>query len=248
MKTSIAILFAMLLSGLATQASAGRLATLSVINQNTGERLPIWRHEGRNYIAGNPGDRYAIEVKNQTGARVLSVISVDGVNVISGATASTSQPGYVLDAWQPIEIKGWRKNMDEVAAFYFTRLSDSYAGRTGRPENVGVIGVALFREYVEPIARADQDTSREAAAPMAGAMSKRAEIAADEKLGTGHGERVSSTTRMTDFRRAGTQANEIIAIHYDTYAHLAARGIIPRYRGNEPGPVPFPGNFVPDPS
>ena len=48
-----------------------------------------------------------------------------------------------------VEIDGWRKSMDEVAAFYFTALPDSYAARTGRPDNVGVIGVALFRE--EPV-------------------------------------------------------------------------------------------------
>ena len=41
--------------------------------------------------------------------------------------------------------------MDEIAAFYFTSLGDSYANRTGRPDNVGVIGVALYqRKRVEP--------------------------------------------------------------------------------------------------
>ncbi|MEY4730591.1 MAG: hypothetical protein RL020_1749, partial [Pseudomonadota bacterium] len=55
------------------------------------------------------------------------------------------------------DIMGWRKTNDRVAAFYFTSLPDSYAARTGRPDNVGVIGVALFRRkyeapisYVEP--------------------------------------------------------------------------------------------------
>src|ERR1039457_4760814 len=117
----IAALLAMLLSGMATLAVAGQFAGVSLIDQSTGERLQIWRHAGRNYVAVNPGDRYAVEIRNKTGARVLSVVSVDGVNVISGATASTSQPGYVLAAWESMEIKGWRKNMDEVAAFYFTR-------------------------------------------------------------------------------------------------------------------------------
>jgi hypothetical protein len=35
-----------------------------------------------------------------------------------------------------------------VAAFAFTAAPNSYAERTGRPANVGVIGVALFREKV----------------------------------------------------------------------------------------------------
>ncbi|MGO4782125.1 hypothetical protein AB4084_42215, partial [Lysobacter sp. 2RAB21] len=61
-------------------------------------------------------------------------------------TASPSQAGYVLEAWQSTEINGWRKSMDDVAQFVFTDLPDSYAARTGRPDNVGVIGVAVFQE------------------------------------------------------------------------------------------------------
>jgi hypothetical protein len=243
----ISVLIAVLLSATASAASAGQIATLSVTDQSTGERLKIWRHGGRNYIAGNPGDRYAIEVKNQTGGRVLSVVSVDGVNVINGATASIGQSGYVLDGWQPLEIKGWRKSMDEVAAFYFTRLSDTYAARTGRAENVGVIGVALFREYADPVAVRDEMENRFAAAPRAEALAKSA-ASADGAIGTGHGERVASATRTTEFRRAGTEPGEVISIYYDTHAHLVARGIIPGQRYRTPDPVPFPENFVPDPS
>ena len=211
MRKWIATIIALLLSGMATMACAGQLASLSVINQNTGERLTVWRHQGRNYVAGNPGDRYAVEVINKTGARVLSVVSVDGINAISGATAAAGQAGYVLDAWRPLEIKGWRKNMEEVAAFYFTRLPDSYAARTERPDNVGVIGVALFQEYVEPIAMSEA----------AAARGRQAAGSADAKLGTGHGERVASATRMTDFRRASSQPAEVITIYYDTVSHLA---------------------------
>jgi hypothetical protein len=64
--------------------------------------------------------------------------------------------GRSADAWrfpppgQLIDIGGWRKSMSEVAAFVFTALPESYAARTGRPGNVGVIGVAVFREYQPP--------------------------------------------------------------------------------------------------
>lgn len=246
----ISALLTLLLSSTATLVCAGQLASLSLIDQNTGSPLQIWRHQGRNYVAGNPGERYAVEVRNKTGARLLSVVSVDGVNVISGATAATGQTGYVLDAWRAHDIKGWRKNMDEVAVFYFTQLPDSYAARTGRPDHVGVIGVAVYPEYVEPIVLSEP--ARNYAAPTAaasGVMAKRADSAAAEvKLGTGHGERISSATRTTEFRRASSHAAEIISIYYDTHAHLVARGIIPRMRDRVPMPLPFPGNFVPDPS
>src|SRR4029077_923714 len=51
-----------------------------------------------------------------------------------------------------VEMAGWRKSLERTAAFYFTDLGDSYAARTGRPGNVGVIGVAVFREKRPPIA------------------------------------------------------------------------------------------------
>ena len=47
-------------------------------------------------------------------------------------------------------IEGWRKSLSRTAAFYFTDLGDSYAARTGRPQNVGVIGVAVFEEKQKP--------------------------------------------------------------------------------------------------
>ena len=79
------------------------------------------------------------------------MVSVDGVNVITGQTADPSQSGYVLSPRGGLDILGWRKNLSQTAAFYFTALPDSYAARTGRPDNVGVIGVALFRRKAQPL-------------------------------------------------------------------------------------------------
>jgi hypothetical protein len=169
----------------------------------------------------------------------------------------------VLDAWQQTEIIGWRKSMDDVAAFYFTAMPDSYAARTGRPNNVGVIGVAVYREYLEPkVARKapprifDYEraagASAEAPAPTSKAMessassdkSERARSTADDRLGTGHGERVASSTQYTDFRRASDRPAEVVTIYYDSYANLVAQGVIAGPRS----PRAFPGGFVPDPS
>src|SRR3546814_20574948 len=93
-----------------------------------------------------PGHRYAVRLTNTSGERVLVVLSVDGVNAVTGEDADPSQAGYVLAPWQSTEIDGWRKSLDEVARFSFTDLPDSYAARTGRPRTVGVIGIAVFRE------------------------------------------------------------------------------------------------------
>jgi hypothetical protein len=52
-----------------------------------------------------------VHIRNNTGADLLAVVSVDGVNVVSGQTASISQGGYVVGAWQSLSIQGWRKSM-----------------------------------------------------------------------------------------------------------------------------------------
>jgi hypothetical protein len=119
---------------------------LKVVDRDTGQALQIWRHHGRLFIAGEPGARYSLRVTNHTDGRVLVVMSVDGVNIVTGETASYDQRGYVLGAYDSYDVNGWRKSNDEVAAFAFAPLPQSYAARTGRPSDVGVIGMAVFTE------------------------------------------------------------------------------------------------------
>jgi hypothetical protein len=126
--------------------AVGSLADVSLIDRSTGQTLPVHFHQGRYWVAGQPGRNFAVRVHNRSGGRLLSVTSIDGVNVISGETAGSSQSGYVFSPWERYDLTGWRKSQAQVAAFYFTALPDSYAARTGRPDDVGVIGVALFRE------------------------------------------------------------------------------------------------------
>src|SRR3954468_21679426 len=158
-------------------AVAGSLADVEGYDRTAGRTLPIYEHEGRLYVAGEPRHQYELRVRNSSGARVLAVTSVDGVNVITGETAAQEQSGYVLGRWDSVRIEGWRKSLDEVATFYFTKLADSYAARTGRPHDVGVIGVALFRERHPPYqpccARLLEDRAAEpAAAPESSAKAE----------------------------------------------------------------------------
>ena len=118
---------------------------------STARVLPVYRKDGQAWVVGTPGREYSVRIRSINGGRLLAVTSVDGVNVISGETASPAQSGYVLDPYSSLDIAGWRKNLARTAAFYFTELPDSYAARTGRPDHVGVIGVAVFRERVAPV-------------------------------------------------------------------------------------------------
>jgi len=124
----------------------GHLADVTIVDRDTGATLPVHYAQGEYWVAGRPGARYAISVRNRLGERVLAVPSVDGVNVLSGETAAWDQRGYVFSPHERYQITGWRKSDSQVAAFEFSHIANSYAARTGRPAHVGVIGVALFRE------------------------------------------------------------------------------------------------------
>ena len=244
----------------------GDLADITVYDRHQGRNLPVYEHDGRYYVVGKPGNRYQINLRNQSGQDLLAVTSVDGVNVVSGETAGWQQSGYVIEPYRLTDIKGWRKSMSHIAQFYFTSLSDSYAARTGRPDNVGVIGVALFRSRVEipaPVPYSDDSEMRERDASAAdkpqaeaqrapsvrnegGASSAPNKSKAEKKLGTGHGRNESSHTRYVEFERASESPDEIVTIHYDSYRNLVAQGVIPRSRTAQ-FPSPFPGQFVPDP-
>ena len=226
----------------------GDLAELSVYDRNQGRNLPVYQHEGRHYVVGKPGNRYQIVLRNRSDQDLLAVTSVDGVNVVSGETATWQQSGYVLDAYRQTDIKGWRKSMSDVAQFYFTALSDSYAARTGRPDNVGVIGVALFRSRIEPPPYAEDLalSERDARAADQTAAGAAPPARTEKKLGTGHGQKETSHTRYVDFERASGSPDEVIAIYYDSYRNLLAQGVIPAKRGAQVA-TPFPGQFVPDP-
>lgn len=142
--------------------AVGSLADVTVIDRQSGATLPVYRHRGEYWVAGQHGAKYSIMVRNRAGERLLAVTTVDGINVLSGETAAWDQTGYVFSPWQQYAVNGWRKSSREVAVFEFSVVGNSYASRTGRPGNVGVIGVALFRESLpEPIAQAPAYSRRE---------------------------------------------------------------------------------------
>lgn len=136
----------------ATLDRLGGLMQISVVDRASGAELPIYRARGEYWVAGRPGARYAIRARNAMGERVMAVMSVDGVNVVTGETAGVLQNGYVFSGRERSDIAGWRKSDSQIAAFEFAASDNSYASRTGRPADVGVIGVALFRERMrEPL-------------------------------------------------------------------------------------------------
>lgn len=251
-----------------------RFVRIDVVDRDSGQPLRQYPHRRSAWVAGDDGQPYTLRLQNLSGERVLVVLSVDGVNVVTGETAAPSQSGYVLAPYARAEIDGWRKSMHEVAAFRFSAAGESYAARTGRPFDLGVIGAAVFRERAvakpwprlsPPVARVERERANDAAsaerraqaAPAAEALvDAQPSLAGDARapapaspLGTSHGERRWSPTSQTSFDRAQARPDEVIGLRYDRYESLLARGVIrepsPRWMAREPRA--FPAGFVPDP-
>src|SRR5947199_10516693 len=94
----------------------GRLVDLTVYDRTEGRRLAVYWHEGKAYVVGKPGNEYQVSVRNRLREDLLAVVSVDGVNVISGETADPSQTGYVFASYSAYDIARWRKTIAETAA------------------------------------------------------------------------------------------------------------------------------------
>ncbi|HLK37529.1 MAG TPA: hypothetical protein VKU41_12305 [Polyangiaceae bacterium] len=114
------------------------------------QRLPAYWHDGRRFVLGETNERYLIRIANPTSSRVEAVVSVDGLDAVDGRPGSLAKRGYIVPAYGEVVIDGWRTSLDAVAAFRFSSVRDSYAGRQGDDRNVGVIGVAFFRERPRP--------------------------------------------------------------------------------------------------
>jgi hypothetical protein len=192
-------------------------------------------------------------------------MSVDGVNINTGESAGYDQRGYVFGPYQTHDLNGWRKSASEVAAFSFASASRSYASRTGRPLDVGVIGLAVFKERIVlpapvPVAPLAESTMRPrpSAAPrsvveevvVTGSRVAPDSAEREERLGTAHGARERSFVSRVNFERASREPDLVRRIEYDTQRNLVAAGVIPSpYDPGRRRPRPFPArdSYVPDP-
>jgi hypothetical protein len=121
------------------------------VEDDRGSTLRSFRHDGETFVLGYEGERYRVRITNHTGERVEAVLSVDGRDAISGRVGDyVAGRGYIVPPYGSVVVEGFRQSLDRVARFRFSDPSSSYSSREGTPENVGVIGVAFFRERSRP--------------------------------------------------------------------------------------------------
>jgi len=224
------------------------------ISGSDGQALPTFRYGSRTYVMGTMGERYVIRLTNRTSRRVEAVVSVDGLDAIDGRAADyQGKRGYLVPAYGEITVEGFRTSLEQVAAFRFSPVSDSYAGRKGQARDVGVIGVAFFperelrvmRQAPPPYPYASRAPSPAPAAPSAteggaageasAAEAPRAEKRSDAErgrqmdrpgLGTEFGEQRESSVQYTAFQRQSpNHPASIVEIRYNDRRGLLALGV-----------------------
>jgi hypothetical protein len=202
---------------------------------------------GRYYLEARQGSRYTLHLANRTGERVAVLLTVDGLNVISGERQAVDQRGrmYVLDPWESADIQGWRTSLDDVRRFTFVDEQASYAARSGKTNSrMGWIELAVYRERHRYTYRQAPDVSAQAPraeAPAPGARENsnkddRDDAQAEKREqgggkaqsfpGTGWGEQTHDPVRVVDFE-AESSAAERITLRYEYASALRALGILP---------------------
>jgi len=210
----------------------------------SGSPLPSFRHAGRTYTLGEPGARYNIRVTNPTSERVEVVLTVDGRDAVSGQVGDyVSQRGYLIEPWGSMVVEGFRRNLDEVAAFRFTDRSQSYSAPAA--SNADGRSKDSRSAPAEAPHRRDETARRKRDAESRGSEAS--------NIGTEYGEsRGSSVIEIPFERRSPTHPAALLTQRYDDYEGLVARGIdlAPvgyAYRYDDE-PLPFPRNrFAPAP-
>lgn len=121
---------------------------------------PVREHQlnSKAFIEARRGTQYTLKLKNNTHRRGLAIFSVDGVDVLSGKKSGDADSGYIVNAYNSIEIKGFRVDDDNVSAFVFDDKSKSYSNVVGATKsngkqehttvNCGVIGVRVVLEEI----------------------------------------------------------------------------------------------------
>ena len=205
---------------------------------------------GRFYVEAREGCRYAVVLANRTAERIGVVLTVDGLNAISGGRDTGRGRMYVLDPRQRTTVQGWRTSLQEVRRFTFVDEQASYAARSGKAnEKMGWIEVAVYRErraFVSAVAptppprpepyEVEHDSEGKAEAPAPRAQRDSAKAAAPPVLGaearsfpgTGWGPRADDPVVLVSFDPE-SDPSQRVTLRYEYRPALVALGVLPRW-------------------
>ncbi len=135
----------------------GRLIDVSV--ELEGRSAPLYAApdgSGRFYFEAREGGRYSIRLANRAGERLGAVVTVDGLNAISGQRDEGRGRMYVIGPWEETTVRGWRSSLADVRRFTFVDERASYAARSGKANHkMGWIEISVYRERRRWVYRPD---------------------------------------------------------------------------------------------
>jgi hypothetical protein len=233
------------------ETPAALVAVSVELDGQTASLYPAPDGSGRYYVEARQGCRYSVALANRTGERVGVVLTVDGLNAISGERDTGRGRMYVLDPWQRTTVQGWRTSLQEVRRFTFVDERASYAARSDKAnEKMGWIEVAAYRERrafvrsVTPVPtprpepyEVEGESAGKAEAPAPRSARDSAEGAAPSVLGsaqarsfpgTGWGPRTEDPVVLVSFDPE-REPSQRVTLRYEYRAALVALGVLPRW-------------------
>ena len=231
--------------------SPGPLVEVSV--DVAGQPAPLYPApdgSGRYYLEAREGCPYLVRLSNRTAERLGVVLTVDGLNVISGQRDQGRGRMYILDPWRQATVQGWRSSLQEVRRFTFVDEKASYAARSNKSNvRMGWIEVGVYREerrwrkpyrWDDPRGSADRPaeagerSGRDEAAPSAPEPMVEGEARSQGKSsararsypGTGWGSRAHDPVTLVDFQPAPSPAQRT-TLRYEYRRALVALGVLP---------------------
>jgi hypothetical protein len=223
-----------------------RTANIRVSVLIDGQPQPLYRRlDGKVFVAGAPGQAYALRVENLSDGQIEVVAAVDQRNVLKDEPVNLKTAnGMLIRSRGSYTWKGWRLDDANVGQFVFGTPEVSVAAQaTSSVSSTGVIGFAVYTElpyggyspYATRSGGVSKGVSRGGPSLMGGASRGGFEVE-ERSLGTGIGATVSDGVQHVHFSRApGDPA--IVGLGYHTYEVLDAMGLI---RAGEPEPFPEP--------
>lgn len=200
-----------------------------------GKPAKEYPHQGNVFIQGVKGTDYILRISNNSGRKVLAILSVDGLSIMDGNPASRDGSGYVIRPYNHVDIPGWRLNNNDVAKFIFSSLPEAYASLMNEPANIGVIGCVIYNEkpqFRDVLRGGPQTFESVPKSPQA--------MSASRGVGTGFGDKKEHKVTNVNFDRQGHPSAELI-LRYDDAEGLQARGItLEQDRVTDANP--FPGD------
>jgi len=225
--------------------------------------LQEYHKDDHTFVEGQEGKNFDIVLKNLSGKKILVHPTVDGLSAMTGEEASQndSDHGYILGPGHRLTVPGWRLDDSQVAQFFFAGSGDSYAEKTGKSKDKGVIACAVWEEKVQHtfidtrpnrVTRGAQPTSRGACGQSVGFQTECCVEPSSNmygtntissstcNLGTGFGEATSHAVQKVRFVPASEKPIVTAIVYYDNAEGLQARGIKVKNNKTRNLPNPFP--------